>query len=121
MVIQQIFPADFTITVKVDAAPNTIAFEDTKPVTLTPKSGRNNIKVASTSPTAGATNVSTNQGIISIKFDKELASDNDWASFTNLTSPNCIVPITATYADKTLSIKYNGLTPATGFPTVLGF
>ena len=90
-----------------------IAFEDTKPVTLTPKSGRNNIKVVSTSPTAGATNVSTNQGIISIKFDKELASDNDWASFASLTSPK--IPITTTYADKTLSIKYNGLTPATDY------
>ena len=112
---QQVFPADFTITVRVEGTGSIVPFEDTKPVKLINKTSMNYIKVVSTSPEAGATNVSDKQGIITVKFDKELSADNNWDSFVSLTSANSIIPIDVSYADKTLSIKYNGLMAATSY------
>ncbi len=116
---QKVLPEDFTITVRANGDPSIIPFEDTKAIKLTNKSNVNSIKIVSTSPEAGATNVPADEGTITIKFDKELAADNTWASFINLTGANSIIPLDITYADKTLSIKYNGLMPANAYKLIL--
>ena len=111
---QNIFPADFTITVKVNEAPNIVAYSQTKGITLKNVEG-NFIKVLSTSPEDGATEVLPDTGSIVVKFDNELASDNDWASYITLTDANNIIPVEVTYSDKTLYINYNKLSSSTKY------
>ncbi len=109
---QQILPPDFTITVKVNEKQSVVPYEATRGVTLTNKSQKQDsstIKVASTSPANGATNVATAAANITVTFDKELAADNDWASFVTFAGVKGNVPTEISYADKTLTIKHNGL------------
>lgn len=108
---QQILPPDFTITVRVNEKQSVVPYEATRGVTLTNKSQKQDssiIKVVSTSPANGAINVATAANI-TVTFDKELAADNDWASFITFAGVAGNVPTEISYADKTLTIKHNGL------------
>ena len=110
---QEDFPTDFTVTLKVDESPKVVAFEKTKGIIL--KSDKNQIKIVSTNPLNGATNVSTEAGNITIAFDKELANDNSWVTFVSLTTGNSVIPVKVAYKNKTLTISHDELEKATSY------
>ena len=68
------------------------------------------INIVETSPVNGFTGVATEPGnIITVKFDKDLAPDNDWESFVSLTGTIGSATYEFSYEDKVLTIKHDGL------------
>ena len=114
---QQILPNKFTITVNVDEKQNTLAFADTKGITLINKSKDEPrepeheitfINVVTTSPANGATNIATDsESIITVKFDKELKQDTHWEEYVTMTNDSGAIPLSFQYSDKVLTIKHD--------------
>lgn len=129
----KVFPATFTITVKVEGTPYVLAYEGTKSITLTekvkepekpekpkepeepeepkePEHKTSYIKVVETMPANSDMKIATDSAsIITIKFADELDPGTDWDSYVTMEDSSSNVPLQYEYNNRTLILKHNGL------------
>ena len=130
---QDIFPADFTITVKLNGNFAILAYEKTQGITLTEKKKEEPeepkepeepeepeheityINIVSTIPANGSENVATDSGNITITFDQELVENTNWADYITVSNGSEAVLLEYEYSNKTLIMKYPNLSENTDY------
>ena len=121
----RVFPADFTVTVKVKGRLDVLAYENTKGISLTEKPQESKpetayINVASVSPANGAVKVATDSAsVITVRFDDELDTDTVWSDYVTVTNGSEKVSAAFEYKDMTLTISHTGLSEATAYTVTL--
>ena len=102
----QIFPANFTVTVKVNGKSDVVAFEDTKGITLKEKKSSPDVSfvtVSEITPANNASDVAVDTNVV-IRFSDNVAWADDTKGLVTLSDGQIPIACNYVYTDKTLTL-----------------